>query len=108
MAQIAAFVQRDTRPGDALHEGHRRAAIDVRVVQTVLLNDAENADRRGMPGHAGCDQRFRHFGSVAVKVQLLLIDGNDDLQRPLRNLPEWIFRYLIGDRRLRLRFWSHL
>ena len=34
MADVLALVERDARPGDALHEWHRRAAVDVRAVKT--------------------------------------------------------------------------
>ena len=41
-----AAVERDARPGDALHVGHVRIVIKVRVVLCLLLNDAEYAGRR--------------------------------------------------------------
>src|ERR1700730_15281308 len=41
-----AAVECDARPGDALHVGHERIVIKVRVVLRLLLNDAENAGRR--------------------------------------------------------------
>ncbi len=59
IARQHAGVHRDTRPGDPLHERHRRAAIDVGVVKLVLLDDAENAHRRRMALHAGRHRAFR-------------------------------------------------
>ena len=41
-----AAVQRDARPGDALHVRHVRVVIKVRVVLGILLDDAEDAGRR--------------------------------------------------------------
>jgi hypothetical protein len=54
----------------------------------VFLNDAETPTGVGCP-HAVATSVVT--SDPRCKVQLLLIDGNDDLQRPLRNLPEWIF-----------------
>ena len=77
-------MHRDTRPGDALHERHRRTAIDVGVVHLVLLDDAEHAHRRRMPLHA---RRHRAFGEEAVGIvdpDLLLVDRDRDDQGSLR------------------------
>ena len=46
MADIFALMQRHARPGDALHEGHRRVAVDIGTVEDLLLDDAEHAERR--------------------------------------------------------------
>src|ERR1700738_3393624 len=38
-------VERDARPGEALHVGHVRIVIKIRVVLRLLLNDTEYAGR---------------------------------------------------------------
>jgi len=88
MADTFAFVHGDARPGDALHVRHRRTAVDVRAVEDLFLNDAEDAQRRRQARHSGRDRRIRDMHAVAVKVQLLLIDRNENLQRPFLNLAE--------------------
>src|SRR5215475_1558663 len=42
-----AFMQCHPRPGDALHVGHWRAAVDVGMIISVLLDHAEDTHRRG-------------------------------------------------------------
>ena len=79
-----------------MHIGHRCAAVDVGAVVQALLNHAEDAERRRMIGDAGGDQRIGHVHPVAVEMQFLLIDGNDDLQRPFRNMPEWLLAGMLG------------
>ena len=77
-------MQRDARPGEALHVRHRRAAVDVGAVHLVLLNDAEHAHRGRMPLHA---RRYRAFGEQPVAVvdaHLLLLDRDGNDQRPVR------------------------
>ena len=84
IARQDAGMHRDARPGDALHERHRRAAVDVGVVHLVLLDDAEHAHRGRMALHA---RRHRAFGEQAVGVvdpDLLLVDRDRDDQRALR------------------------
>jgi hypothetical protein len=44
-----AAVERDARPGDALHVGHVRIIIDVGVVVRFLLDDAKNPGGRFAP-----------------------------------------------------------
>ena len=74
-----AFVQRDPRPGDALHVRHRRIAVEIGVVIAVLLDDAEDARRRRMAGHAGGDRPLRHAHAIAKERHFLVADRNDDL-----------------------------
>ena len=88
MAGKHAFVQGHTRPGDALHERHRSAAVDVRVMVAVFFDDAENARRRRMTGHAGRDRPLCHTRPVAIERHLLRVDVDDELQRALRQLPK--------------------
>ena len=54
----------------------------------VALDHAEYAERREMAGHAGRDQRIGDVHAVAVEMQFLLIDGNENLQRPFRDIAE--------------------
>ncbi len=84
IARQYAGVQRNARPGDALHVRHRCAAVDVGAVHLVLLDDAEHAHRGRMTLHA---RRYRALGEQAVGVvdaDLLLIDRDGDDQRSLR------------------------
>src|SRR5580692_12119014 len=90
MTDILALVQRDAGPSDALHERHRRTAVDIRAVEALLADDAEYASRRRQRGYAGGDQRIGDFLAVGVEVELLLIDGNDDLHRTFRQSAEWV------------------
>ena len=85
MAQIKAFMKSHTRPGEALHERHRCIAIDVGAMLALFLDDIENAERRRMLRYSGCNRRIGYVRAVAVEMQLLLVDGNDDLQRALWN-----------------------
>ena len=84
IARQHAGMHRDARPGDPLHERHRRAAIDVGVVQLLFLNDAEDAHRRRMAVHARGNRRFREESVGVVDLQLLLVDRDRDDQRSLR------------------------
>ena len=67
-----ALVHGDTRPGEALHEWHRRAAIDVRVVPALFFEDREDARRRRMPGNARRYQPARIFAVGVVECHMLL------------------------------------
>src|ERR1700732_4180200 len=102
MTDILALVQRDAGPGDALHERHRRTAIDIRAVEALLAEDAEYAGRRRQRGYTGGDQRVGDFLAVGVEVELLLIDGNDDLHRTFRQRAERILADVLGFLGLRL------
>jgi len=88
MADTFAFVHGDAGPCDTLHVRHRRTAVDVRAVEDLFLNDAENAQRRRQARHSGRDRSIRDMHAIAIKVQLLLIDRNENLQRPFLNLAE--------------------
>src|SRR3954453_11091787 len=88
MARQHALVQGHARPGDALHERHRSAAVDVRMVVAVLLDDAEHAPRSRVTWHAGRDGALRDPHAVAVERHFLrrYVDGN--LQRTLWHVAE--------------------
>ncbi len=88
MADARAFMQGHARPGDALHVGHRRVIVDVGMMIAVALDHAEHAERSEMAGHAGRNRRIGDVHAVAVKMQSLLIDRNEDFQRAFRNVAE--------------------
>ena len=76
-------MQRDPRPGDALHVGHGRAAVDVLAMPSALADDAEHAERRRMipdPRRYGrtCDQR-----PAVIKRDPLVRDRDDEEEWPL-------------------------
>ena len=71
-------------PRNPLHIGHRRAAIDVRVVQPALLNDAEDPHRGRVTGHARRDRGFREQSVGIIDPQMLLLDRNGNDQRAVR------------------------
>src|ERR1700748_1536622 len=86
-------MQRDPRPGDALHVGHGGVAIDIGAVPTWFADHAEHAERRRMPllsrGHRrACDQ-----GPVVKEREPLVRDRDDDL--------EWALRSILGPSALR-------
>src|SRR6516165_4617478 len=68
VTDVDAYVHGDARPGDALHVGHRRAAIDIGMVVAILLDDAEHAHRGGMTGHSGRYRRLGDLRAVAIEV----------------------------------------
>ena len=96
IARQHAFVQRHPGPGDALHEWHRRIAVQIGAVVAVLLDDAEDAHRSRMSGHAGRDRPLRDPHAVAEKRHPLVIDRDDDLQRTLRHFAEAHFFFRLG------------
>ena len=81
-----ALVHRHARPGDALHVGHRRVAVEVGAVMQVLLDHAEHALRRRMAGHAGRDRRMRERLAVGIDGEPLLLDRDQDAERACRHL----------------------
>src|SRR6516164_7500745 len=74
----------DTGPGDALHVGHRRATVDVRMMEFVLLDDAENAHRRRMAGHTGGNWCCGKEAVGVVDLDLLPADRHRDDEWSLR------------------------
>src|SRR6476469_9988458 len=84
MTRHDACMQRYSRPGDALHVGHGRIAVNVRAMPSLLADHAEDAEGRWMMLDArryrgACDQ-----GSIFVKRQPLIRERDDDLERALR------------------------
>ncbi len=84
IARQHAGMHGNAGPGDPLHVRHRRAAIDVGVVEFMLLDDAEHTHRRRMALHAGRHRGFREHAGAVVDRHLLPVDRHDDDQRPLR------------------------
>src|SRR5262249_16093198 len=74
VADMFSIVHGEGGRGDALHVGHRRIAVDVRAMKDLLLDDAEDAERRWMARHASGDGSVRNMDAIAVQVELLLID----------------------------------
>src|SRR5689334_4248835 len=58
------------------------------MVIAVFFDDAENAGRSWMAGHAGRHCALRHAHAIAVERDFLRPHIDDDLQRPLRHLAE--------------------
>ena len=85
IARIMPRMQRDPVPGQPLHEGHRRIAVEVGAVPLPLLQDREAAGRRGLVlrpcRHAGrADQPV-----AAIDMDLLPREADDQIERPIRN-----------------------
>ena len=76
-----ASMQRRAGPGDPVHERHRRAAINVGVMESLLLEDAENASLGGMAGHAGRDLGRGDQRRAAIDIELLLLERNHQHHR---------------------------
>lgn len=76
-------MQRDPGPRNALHIGHRSAAVDVRCVPSGLRNDCEDAGRCRMRWHSGGNRRPRDETILAIDRNLLAGDSNNDLERAL-------------------------
>ena len=79
-----ASVQRDPRPGDALHERHRGIVVEVGVVLRLFLDDAVNSRRRLVSGLPGGDRRAQDAALGVVDRHPLLPDGDDRHQRHAR------------------------
>ena len=76
-----AGMQRRAGPGDPVHERHRRAAINVGVMESLLFEDAENASLGGMAGHAGRDLGRGDERRAAIDIELLLLERNHQHHR---------------------------
>ena len=86
IARQHARVQRDAGPGDALHEGHRRAAVDVRAVVAVLLDHAEDPGRGREARHSRRDAALGLKAAGAMHRDALLRDRDNDKMRQRRGL----------------------
>jgi len=76
-------------PGDSVHPRHWCAAIDVRMVPALLLDDAEGAEEGGMSRHPGRDLRRGEETRSAIDVNLLR-SGRDHEE-------EWLTTVNVGD-----------
>jgi len=79
-----AGMQRDTVPGQALLERHRRVVVLAGTVFCILLQDGEYAGRRLVPGFAGGDGAHADPHAVAVDGGELFRQVDEDQQRALR------------------------
>src|SRR3954471_18276513 len=75
------LMHRNARPGEAVHEIHRRIVVEIGMMPAVLLDDAEEAGWRRMARSAGGNRRLRDAMTVAVQDHLLLANGNNELKR---------------------------
>ena len=72
-----AAVERDARPGDALHVRHPGIVIKIGVVVLVLLDDAEDAGRRLASFLAGRHRRAQDPAVGVVDRHVLALDRHD-------------------------------
>ena len=70
-------MQRDARPGDALHVRHPGVVIEVGVVILILLHDAEDAGRGLASLDAGRNRRPQDPAVGVVDRHLLALDRHD-------------------------------
>src|SRR3954463_13150632 len=84
-------MQRYSRPGEALHIGHRGIAVEIGAVPSVFADDAEDAERGRMTTHAGRNRRACDQRTVVINCDPLVCDRDDDLERPVRCIPRLLF-----------------
>ena len=84
VARHDAQVHGHTRPGDPLHERHRRAAVDVGAVIPLTADDAEDARRRTVARHPSRDLGARHQTAAVVDGNVLVGDREDGKERARR------------------------
>ena len=77
IAGQGAAMQRDARPGDALHVRHPGIVVEVGVVVLVLLDDAEDAGRGLASLDAGRNRRAKNPAVGVVDRHLLALDRHD-------------------------------
>ena len=77
VAGQGAAVQRDARPGDALHVRHPGIVIEIGVVVLVLLHDAEDPGRGLASLDAGRNRRAKNPAVGIVDRHLLALDRHD-------------------------------
>ncbi len=92
-----ARVQRRAGPGDPVHPGHRRAAIEVGVVQPPLFENAENAGLGGVAAHSGGYAGARDQRQPAINIDLLAAQRDDERHRlAIGRIREYRFGRLRG------------
>ena len=77
-------MQRDARPGQPVHVRHRRVVVGRGMVVLVLLQDLEHAGRRCVAELAGRAGRGGDAHAVAVDVDPLIGERDDDEDRAAR------------------------
>ena len=83
MPRHHAEMHRDSRPGDPLHERHRRAGINIGSMESFAADDAENAFGRRMSRDPCRDRRTDDEATVIVNRHMLIGDRGDEEQRSL-------------------------
>ena len=71
-----ALMQGHPGPGDSLHEGHGRIAVDVRAMHPLLLQHREHAARGLVAHHARGDHGAAHHDPVLPDGQPLFGEGD--------------------------------
>ena len=77
MAGQHARMQGDARPGETLHEGHRRVVVEIGVVLDLPLEHAEDPGRCLVAGLARRDGRLQDLPFAVVDGDALLIERDD-------------------------------
>ena len=75
------FVEGDAGPCQALHVGHWRLAVDIRLVMTALFQNAEHAGRRAVSGFARRNVRRPDQGIAGEDADRLVVQGYDHQDR---------------------------
>ena len=100
IARQIAGMQRDARPGQPVHVGHRRIVVGRGMVVLVLLQHHEHAGRRRVPRLAGRAGRDGYADAVAIDVHQLLRQRDDHRDRPGRlaiRMPGELAGLQVGD-----------
>src|SRR5262245_41369639 len=75
-----AAMKRSPGPGETLHPWHRRAAIHVGVMMTLLLENAEYASHSGIAPRSARHLRALDEAGSSIDVDGLIVQGNDEDQ----------------------------
>ncbi len=84
VAGQVAGVHGNAAPGEALHVGHFGSFVDTGLVVNMALQDGEYAGRGIVAGFASADSGAGDVYAVAIDVNHLVIDTDDDQQRAAR------------------------
>lgn len=77
-----ALMHGDPRPGDPLHEWHRRIAVEVRMMHALLADNREQPSRRRVAGPAGRNRRSRIKAIARIDGDVLAVQRDDEKHRP--------------------------
>ena len=80
VAWQSALVHGDAGPGEALHVGHGRVVIEVGTVDALFADDAEDAVRCWVIGHAGRDWRDFVKAAFVIYGDALLVRRDHEKQ----------------------------